>query len=51
MKGSDDLLRLADDIGRLRPDWCNHERYFEERDALQKRARRIALRLREEEGC
>lgn len=42
------LLKLAEDIGRLRPDWRDHERYFEERDELERRARRIADRLRQE---
>lgn len=38
----DQLRDLARRIGRLRPDWHNPERYFAERDELEREARRLA---------
>lgn len=38
----DRLHDLARRIGRLRPDWRNPERYFAERDELERDARRLA---------
>jgi hypothetical protein len=42
---SANLLELARDIGRLRPDWRDPERFFEERDELERRAKRLARRI------
>ena len=36
------LHDLARRIGRLRPDWHNPERYFAERDEIEREARRLA---------
>ena len=39
------LAQLAHDIGRLRPDWQNPERFFERREALRREARSIAIQI------
>lgn len=40
------LDRLARDIGRLRPDWNDPERFFERRDELRCALRRIARKIK-----
>lgn len=40
------LDRLARDIGRLRPDWNDPERFFERRDELRSQAVAFATKLR-----
>lgn len=42
----DRLRDLARRIGRLRPDWSNPQRYFEERSELEREARRMAEEVR-----
>lgn len=39
------LDRLAQEIGRLRPDWQHPERFFQRRDELRREARSIATRI------
>lgn len=36
---------LAHHVGRLRPDWRNPERYFEERDLIERALKRLAREL------
>lgn len=36
---------LARRIGRLSPDWRNPERYFENRDEIERELRRLARQL------
>ena len=36
---------IARQLGRLRPDWRNPERYFEERDALERQLKHLANQL------
>lgn len=38
---ADRLAQLARRIGRLRPDWQNPERFFEERSELEHEVRQI----------
>lgn len=48
MKHSAAIIRireLAIQLGRLRPDWRNPERYFEERDELRTELQRLANRM------
>lgn len=40
---------LARQVGRLRPDWRDPERYFEERDQLHRTALALAKALEREE--
>ncbi len=44
------LKELARQVGRLRPDWRNPERYFEERDELQREMQRLANRMDQSHG-
>ena len=37
--------RLARDLARLRPDWSNPERYFENRSEIERGLRRLADHL------
>lgn len=39
------IRELAHQLGRLRPDWRNPERYFEERDELRTELQRLANRM------
>lgn len=41
------LDSLAQEIGRLRPDWQRPERFFERRDELRREARSIATQINE----
>lgn len=36
------LTQIAMQVGRLRPDWRNPERFFEERSELESELRKIA---------
>lgn len=36
---------LARRVGRLRPDWSNPERYFEDRSEIERELRRLARAL------
>ncbi len=38
----DQLWQLSRKVGRLRPDWRDPERYFEERDELERELRQVA---------
>jgi hypothetical protein len=40
-----EVKELARRVGRLSPDWGNPERYFEERDILERALRRAARQL------
>lgn len=44
-KPSVELRDLAREVGRLRPDWQNPERYFERRDEVRHRLHRLAEKL------
>jgi hypothetical protein len=44
------LRELAKQLGRLRPDWGNPERYFEERDELRSEMQRLANRMDQSNG-
>lgn len=37
--------RIADDLARLRPDWSNPERYFENRQEIERAMRQLARQL------
>lgn len=39
------LLAVSDRLARLRPDWGNPERFFEERGELQAELRRVAREM------
>lgn len=39
------LRGLADTLARLRPDWNNPERYFENRQEIERAMRRLARQL------
>lgn len=39
------LRGLADTLARLRPDWNNPERYFENRHEIERAMRRLATQL------
>ncbi len=39
------LVQLARQVGRLRPDWHNPERFFEERSELESELRTIARQV------
>lgn len=41
------LRDIARDVRRLRPDWRHPDRYFEQRDELENRLRRLARELEE----
>lgn len=44
------LRGLADTLGRLRPDWSNPERYFENRHEIVREMRRLARHLEQHRG-
>ena len=44
------LRGLADTLGRLRPDWSNPERYFENRQEIERDMRRLAKHLENGRG-
>ena len=44
------LRDIARQVGRLRPDWHNPERYFEERDELRRALQLLANRLERDHG-
>jgi len=37
--------QIARDVGRLRPDWRNPERYFEDRSEIERALQRLARQL------
>lgn len=39
------LRSLADTLARLRPDWSNPERYFENRHEIERELRHLARQL------
>jgi hypothetical protein len=39
------LTDLARPLGQLRPDWANPERYFENRNEIERELRRLAKHL------
>lgn len=39
------INQIARQVGRLRPDWHNHERFFEERSELEAELRKIARQV------
>jgi hypothetical protein len=41
---------IARQLGRLRPDWHNPERYFEERDELERQLKNLANELEARRG-
>lgn len=45
---SDRVRQMAERVGRLRPDWRDHERYFAERDELERELRTLARRIERE---
>ena len=47
MKPTPRLADMAERLGRLRPDWRNPERYFENRHELERDLRRLAKHLDE----
>lgn len=36
---------MAERVGRLRPDWRNPERYFEDRSEIERELRRLAREI------
>ncbi|WP_221795278.1 hypothetical protein [Aquisediminimonas sediminicola] len=40
------LQNIANEIGRLSPDWRNPERYFENRHEIERELKRLARELR-----
>lgn len=47
---SDRVRNVARRVGRLRPDWRAPERYFAERDELERSLASIARRIEREHG-
>lgn len=45
MTPSHTARQLAREVGRLRPDWRNPERYFENRQEIEHALRRLARQL------
>jgi hypothetical protein len=45
MNASDRLAEVTYRVARLRPDWRNHERYFEERGEIERELRNIVHEL------
>lgn len=41
------VLDVARRLGRLRPDWSNPERYFEDRSEIEHELKRLARDMRE----
>ena len=50
MTASARLTQLSRDLARLRPDWRNPERYFENRHEIERAMRRLARQLEEHRG-
>lgn len=48
MRPAPQLRGLADTLARLRPDWGNPERYFENRHEIERAMRRLARQLEEQ---
>ena len=44
------LADIARRLGRLRPDWSNPERYFENRSEIERDLRRLARALENDRG-
>ena len=42
---SQTVRQLARDVSRLRPDWSNPERYFENRSEIERALQRLARQL------
>ena len=42
MRAAPRIADLARRVGRLRPDWSNPERYFEDRSEIERDLRRLA---------
>lgn len=49
MTPSTRLAAITHRVGRLRPDWRNHERYFEERGEIERALRALVHELKEGE--
>lgn len=49
MKPTLRLAAITKQVGRLRPDWRNPERYFEERSEIEGALRALAREMREGE--
>lgn len=45
-----EVMQLARLVGRLSPRWNDPERYFEERDELEKALRKVARRIEAHRG-
>lgn len=45
MTAANSARRLARDVGQLRPDWRNPERYFENRSEIERQLRQLAHNL------
>ncbi len=45
MQAAPRIAELARRVGRLRPDWRNPERYFANRDEIERELRRLAKHL------
>ena len=43
------LAAITRQVGRLRPDWRNHERYFEERSEIERALRALVHELKKGE--
>ena len=50
MTPSHTARQLAHDVARLRPDWRNPERYFENRQEIEHALRRLARQLEKQHG-
>lgn len=50
MTAANTARQLARDLSRLRPDWRDPERYFENRSELEHALRRLARQLEETRG-
>ena len=50
MSAAPQLRGLADTLARLQPDWRNPERYFENRQEIERAMRRLARQLEEHRG-
>lgn len=50
MRPAPRLADIARRLGQLRPDWGNPERYFENRNEIERDMRRLARQLEQERG-
>lgn len=50
MTAASTARQLARDLSRLRPDWRNPERYFENRQEIERAMRRLARQLENDRG-